>query len=47
MTDLLYYYTQGGTLSKRFYDAINEEIDTRDAETIIQETVEKAGLVIE
>jgi len=47
MADLLYYYMDGKKLSKRFFDVMHEKVETRDAETIIQDTIKKAGLVIE
>jgi len=47
ITDLLYYYMDGKMIGKRFYDVMHETVETRDAETIIQDTIKKAGLVIE
>ena len=46
VTDALYCGLNGNALIKRFYDLINTPEETREADEIIMDVVNKAGLRI-
>lgn len=48
VTDILYYFSNGKTLQKRFYDAVNEgNEETPNGDEIVMDIMKRAGLKFE
>lgn len=46
VTDSMFYQSDNKRLNTRYYDLINKKIETRSANEIISDVIEKAGLKV-
>ncbi len=46
VTDSMFYQSDNKRLNTRYYDLINKKVETRSANEIISDVIEKAGLKV-